>query len=478
MIPMSFINDFRLCIPEIIIAFGILFLLLIGVFSRRKNSFHLVFFPVFLLISALLSLIIMPYYGIGLGGFYIADRFSYFNKVIILVSSIFIFIEMFSHIHKKPFSNFEFPIIILMSILGMISMTSANDMIAFYMSLELQSLAFYVLIAMNRKSIFSIEAALKYFVLGSFSSTFLLYGISFIYGFTGSTSFPQIMASVFVGQQYFVLIIGVVLILVGLFFKMALVPFHMWIPDVYEGSPMLVTSFLATVPKFAITMALCRINSVFWPVLSELLHIFIFVSIVSIVFGSVLAVKQNSLKRLMAYSSISHAGYALIGFSTGTFGIIAMIRYMVIYLIMMIGFFSCILSLRLKNGRNISNISDLSSLSQRDIFLTSALTIILFSLAGIPPFAGFFGKYFLLLSAVKKEFYVITIIALLSSVVSAYYYLRIISVMWFDKSNIEITVVAKELKPVITGSALFVIGYFLIENSFYSLIAKIIMPMF
>ncbi|WP_244668490.1 NADH-quinone oxidoreductase subunit N [Candidatus Liberibacter africanus] len=431
-----------------------------------------------LLIAAFISLLIMPYEGIGLGGLYIADRFSTFVKYIILLSSIVIFVEMFRYIHLKPFSHFEFPVIILMAILGMLCMTSANDMISFYMALELQSLALYVLIAMNRKNVLSIEAALKYFVLGVFSSTFLLYGISFIYGFTGCTNFSQIATFFFAGQQYFVLIVGVVLILVGLFFKMALVPFHMWIPDVYQGSPMFVTSFLATVPKFVVTMALCRITSVFWPILSDVLHIFMFVSIVSMVLGSVVAIQQHNLKRLMAYSAIGHAGYALIGFSTGTFGIIAMIRYMVIYLIMTIGFFACILSLRCKDRKNIKNISDLAGLSRQDVFLTSALTIFLFSLAGIPPFAGFFGKYFLLIAAVKKEFYALTIIALLSSVISAYYYLRMISILWFDPTTSGIIIVARELKWVISACALFVVGYFLIENILYSWITRMVVSLF
>ncbi|KPG63049.1 NADH:ubiquinone oxidoreductase subunit N [Candidatus Liberibacter asiaticus] len=478
MSPVSFINDLRLCIPEIIIAFGILFLLLMGVFSRRKNAFHLVVFPVCLLSIALFFLLIMPYEGIGLGGAYISDRFSYFIKAILLMSSIIIFIKMFSCIYVKPFSCFEFPVIMLMAVLGMLCMISANDMISFYMSLELQSFALYVLIAMNRKSVFSIEAALKYFVLGAFSSAFLLYGISFIYGFTGCTGFSQIATSLFIGHRSFVLIVGVVLILVGLFFKMALVPFHMWIPDVYEGSPMFMTAFLATIPKFATTMALCRITSVFWLMLSGLLPIFMCVSIGSMVLGSVVAIRQKDLKRLMAYSSIGHAGYALIGFSTGMLGIVAMVRYMVIYLIMMIGFFSCILSLRRKDGNNIQNISDLAGLSRQDIFLTCALTIFLFSLAGIPPFAGFFGKYFLLISAVKREFYVLAIVALLSSVISAYYYLRVISIMWFDQSTECVVVVAKEMRLFIFGSILFVTGYFLIENILNSSIMKIVMSLF
>ncbi|RPD36931.1 NADH-quinone oxidoreductase subunit N [Candidatus Liberibacter solanacearum] len=479
MIPISFISDFFLCIPEIIIALGSLFLLLMGVFSRRKNAFHLVVFPVIVLSVALISLFIMPYKGIGLGGAYISDSFSYFAKSIILGSSIMLFIMMFSCIHVKPFSCFEFPVVILMAILGMLCMISANDMMSFYMALELQSLALYVVIAMNRESVFSIEAALKYFVLGAVSSAFLLYGMSFIYGFTGYTDFSHIVTSLFVGYKSSVVIVGVVLILVGLFFKMALVPFHMWIPDVYEGSPMFVTAFLATVPKFAITMALYRIISVFWPMIFDLLQIFMLVSVGSMVLGSIVAIKQQDLKRLMAYSSIGHAGYALLGFSAGTvLGISAMIRYMIIYLVMMIGFFACVLSLRRKDGSNIKNISDLSGLSKQSIFLTSVLTILIFSLAGIPPFAGFLGKYFLLLSAVNRDFYIFAMIGLLSSVVSAYYYLRIVSIMWFNQPTEQLILVGKQMSPIIIASTFFVVGYFLFENILNSWITTIVRSMF
>ncbi|MBL0849055.1 MAG: NADH-quinone oxidoreductase subunit NuoN [Candidatus Liberibacter ctenarytainae] len=477
--PVDIISDLRLCIPELIIAIGSLLLLLMGLFSRKRTLFHLVVFPIILLSIAFISLFIVRFDGIGFGRVYISDNFSHFVKAMILASSIVVFTMMSSCVHLKPFNRFEFPVIILISILGMLLMVSANDMISFYMALELYSLALYIIIAMNRESMLSIESAVKYFVLGSFSSGFLLYGMSFIYGFTGYTDFSHIATSLFVGNNSFVVIIGVVFILVGLCFKMALVPFHMWIPDVYEGSPMFVAAFLATVPKFAITMSLFRVTSAFWPMIFDIQQILMLVSVLSMVLGSVAAIRQKNIKRLMAYSSISHAGYALLGFSSGTvLGLSAMIRYMVIYLVMVLGFFSCILSLRRKDGSNIQNISDLSGLSQRSPFLACVLTVLIFSLAGIPPFAGFLGKYFLFLSTIKRDLYFFAIVGLLSSVISAYYYLYIISAMWFNKPNDGLILMNRGTKLVVSTAGLFSIFYILFESALNGWVSMAISSLF
>ncbi|MBY7649648.1 MAG: NADH-quinone oxidoreductase subunit N [Candidatus Liberibacter europaeus] len=479
MIPMNVMIDLYICIPEIVVAIGSLLLLLMGVFSRGKNLFLLIFFPIIILSIAFFALIMMNCEGIGFSGTCISDKLSFFVKSIILASSIVIFIMMLNCVHLKPFSRFEFPVVILIAILGMLLVISSNDMISFYMALELLSLSLYIAIAMNRDSMISIESAMKYFILGAFSSCFLLYGMSFIYGFTGHTDFLHIATSLFVGNNSFVIIIGIVFILIGLFFKIALVPFHMWIPDVYEGSPMLVTAFLATVPKFTVAMALLRITSVFWPVISGLTHIFMIVSVLSMVLGSIAAIGQKKIKRLMAYSSIGNAGYALVGFSTGTLvGISATVRYMVIYLIMLLGFFACILPLRNKAGKGVSNIADLSGLSQYDPFLACIITILTFSMAGIPPFAGFFGKYFLFSAAMRNEYYYLVIIGLLSSVISAYYYLRIISVMWFNKPTEGFMVVRREIKPIALMIGLFVICYLLFENFIGFWIDKIVLSLF
>lgn len=479
MIPVSVIGDFRLCIPEIIVSTGSLLLLLTGVFSSKRNSFHLIVLPIIILSIALISFLISPFEGIGFFGSYISDTLSYFVKIIIFASSIALFIMMFSCVHLNPFSSFEFPIVILISILGMLLLISSNDMISFYMAFELQSLAIYIAIAMNRESMASIEASLKYFILGAFSSCFLLYGMSFIYGFTGYTDFSNIAASLFVGGNSFVLIIGIVFIIVGLFFKIALVPFHMWMPDVYEGSSTFVTAFIATIPKFTVSMALIRIYSTFWPIVSDLVQIFMIVSVLSMIWGSIAAIGQQKLKRIMAYSSISHAGYALVGLSTGTIiGISATIRYMVIYLVVVLGLFACILSLRRKNGGAIKNITDFAGLSQSDPFLACIITILVFSLAGIPPFAGFFGKYFLLLSAIKDGWYLLAIVGLLSSVISVYYYLRIISVIWFDEANEKLIITGGWLKLLYSIVGLFVVSYFLFENSLIFLIDMTVLSLF
>ncbi|MBA5724321.1 NADH-quinone oxidoreductase subunit NuoN [Candidatus Liberibacter sp.] len=482
MISANIIGDLRLCIPELIIAIGSLFLLLIGVFSRKNSSYTLIFLSIVLLGAAFVSLFFTHIEGIGFNSAYISDGFSQFAKAIVLAGSIIIFIMILSCVHLKPFSRFEFPVVLLIAILGMLLMISAHDMISFYLSLELQSLALYVIVAMNRSSMHSIESALKYFVLGALSSCFLLYGMSFIYGFTGWTDFSNIAISLFVENDSFIVMLGLVFVLAGIFFKISLVPFHMWTPDVYEGSPMLVTAFLATIPKFAVTMALVRIMvDAFRPVFPSLIQIFMFVSVSSMVLGSVAAIGQKDLRRFMAYSSIVHVGYAFLGLLTGTaLGISAMIRYMVIYLVMVLGSFSCMLSLRYQDGKNIKNISDLSGLSKRDPFLACILTVLMFSLAGIPPFAGFFGKYFVFFSAIDRKLYLFTIIGLLSSVVSAYYYLRIVKVMWFDKviDDSILILVRKEIRLILGVIGFFAIAYFLFERSLNSWIGVAMSSLF
>ena len=359
-------------------------------------------------------------------------------------------------------NRFEYPVLFVLATLGMMMMVSANDLIALYMGIELQSLALYVIAAFKRDSLRSTEAGLKYFVLGALSSGMLLYGCSLIYGFTGATGFDAI-ATAMKGQEHasIGLIVGIVFLCAGLAFKVSAVPFHMWTPDVYEGAPTPVTAFFAVAPKIAALALFMRALIVpFVAISADWQQIIVVISVASMLLGAFAAIWQNNLKRLMAYSSIGHVGYALIGLAAGSAeGVRGVLVYLAIYVAMNLGTFACILCMRRKTGM-VEGISDLSGLSKSNPLMALALAIFMFSMAGIPPLGGFFGKFYVFVAAVNAELYALAVIGVLASVVGAFYYLRIIKVMYFDEPAEPFeTPMALEMRAIIGLCAIFVVFF-------------------
>ena len=419
-------------LPEIFLSLAIMFLLMLGVFI--KKSFKLVnLLTILSLIFAIVLVLNQPNEIVKIfNESYIIDRLSIFMKVLTLLFCFFVLLSSKDYIKSNNIDKIEYPIIILASTLGMILMISSYDLIIFYLGLELQSLCLYILAAFKRDDERSTEAGLKYFVLSALASGILLYGCSLIYGFTGSTNFEIISANL--DEANTGAVFGIVFIIVGLAFKVSAVPFHMWTPDVYEGSPTSVTSFFALVPKIAAISVFIRFMYVpFVNVISQWQTIIIFLSIASMILGAVAAIGQSNIKRLMAYSSIGHMGYALAGIAAGTnAGIQSTIIYLTIYLVMNLGAFGCIFMMKRENIF-YENINDLSGLSKNHPMLALSFLIILFSLAGIPPLAGFFAKFYVFMAVIEVKMYALAIIGLVTTVISAFYYLRIIKVIYFDK---------------------------------------------
>ena len=419
-------------LPELFLSLAIMSLLMVGAFI--KKSFNLVnLLTIFSLIFAIILLLNQPSEIIKIfNESYIIDRLSIFMKVLTLLFCLFVLLSSKDYVKSISIDKIEYPIIILASTLGMILMISSYDLIVFYLGLELQSLGLYILSSFRRDDEKSTEAGLKYFVLSALASGLLLYGCSLIYGFTGSTNFEVISANLDGSNTGAVF--GIVFIIVGLAFKVSAVPFHMWTPDVYEGSPTSVTSFFALVPKIAALAVFIRFMYVpFINVINQWQIIIVFLSIASMILGAVAAIGQNNIKRLMAYSSIGHMGYALAGLATGTnAGIQSTIIYLTIYLVMNLGAFGCIFMMKRENVF-YENINELSGLSKNHPVLSLSFLIILFSLAGIPPLAGFFAKFYVFMSVIEVKMYALAVIGLVTTVVSAFYYLRIIKVIYFDK---------------------------------------------
>jgi NADH-quinone oxidoreductase subunit N len=427
MVNLSFI------IPEIFISLSVMFLLILGVF--KKNSFELIHN---------LSMIVLLITGVIVfnetldiekillfNGSVVIDYLSSFMKIVTLLAAFIVLAISKNYLNNFKISKIEYPILILCSVLGMMVMISSNDLIVFYMGLELQSLALYVLATFNRNNLKSSEAGLKYFVLSALSSGLLLYGCSLIYGFSGSTNF-EIIASQLNSNEY-ALTFGIVFILVGLAFKISAVPFHMWAPDVYEGSPTTVTLFFTMVPKIAALTVFIRFLFVpFLELIDQWQMILVFLSIASMLFGAIAAIGQKNIKRLIAYSSIGHIGYTLAGIaSASNDGIQSSVIYLIIYIVMNLGLFSCLLMLR-RNDNYYESIDDLSGLSKNHPILSFSLLVILFSLAGIPPLAGFFAKFYIFKAVIEQSMYFLAIVGLLSTVIAAFYYLRIIKIIYFD----------------------------------------------
>ena len=467
------INNLNILFPEIFLSLSIFTILMLGVFI--KKSFNIIFNLTSLIIVATVMIILSNpdnEVKIFLNSF-TRDAFSNYFKILILISSFFVLNSSKNFILDNKLDKFEYPIIVLMSILGMFFMVSSNDLILFYLGLELQSLSLYILATIDRDNLKSTESGIKYFVLSALSSGLLLYGCSLLYGFTGSTNFDLIADKLI--KENTGAVFAMVFILVGLAFKVSAVPFHMWTPDVYEGAPTSITSYFAVVPKVAGLALLIKFMFIpFSNILLEWQTIIIFISIGSMILGAVAAMVQKNFKRLLAYSSIGHIGYALAGVATGVVsGYQSAIIYISIYVIMNIGAFSCLYLLK-KDGQYKESISDLSGISKKHPILAISLLIILFSLAGIPPLGGFFAKFYVFVSVLEQEMYTLAIIGLLTTVMSAFYYLKIIKTIYFDDSAITFDLTKnKKAQFSIFASCIFLVTFFLYPSIFNNMVTAL-----
>jgi len=454
--------------PEMLLAAAAMVLLILGV-MRGESSTRLISW---LAIGVLILVLIVAEIGggerrVGFYGMFVTDAFALFMKALVLIGSAVTILMGMRYNEEQGIARFEFPVLVLLATTGMMVMISANDLITLYAALELQNLALYVVASFDRDSVRSSEAGLKYFVLGALSSGMLLYGASLIYGFTGTTAFADLTKLVSGGAVPSTgVIIGLVFVVVGLAFKVSAVPFHMWTPDVYEGAPTPVTAFFAVAPKVAALALFVRFMiAPFGPLIGEWRQIIIFLSIASMVLGAFAAIAQQNIKRLMAYSSIGHVGYALIGLAAGTAnGIRGLLVYMTIYLFMTVGTWAVILCMR-RDGRMLEGISDLAGLSRSQPGLALALAIFMFALSGIPPTAGFFAKLYVFLAAIDAKLTGLAVIGVVTSVVSAFYYLRVVRVMYFDEPvGVFDRPITAELKGVVFVTAVVTLFFFLIPG--------------
>ena len=444
------VPDLLPALPELFLAVAAMVLMMIGVFRADRTSTVVSWLAVLALIVDLVLVQRGPHVRtVTFNGMFVTEHFAIFMKSLILIGSAVSIVMARQYNERNKVDRFEFPILILFATIGMMAMVSANDLISLYIGLELQSLSLYVLAAFKRDTIRSTEAGLKYFVLGALSSGMLLFGASLIYGFAGSTNFDQLakVLSSEAGLDSIGLIVGVVFLSVGIAFKCSAVPFHMWTPDVYEGAPTPVTSFFAVAPKIA---ALSLFLRVMIEPLGHLVHqwqqIIWFISLASMVLGSYAAISQTNVKRLMAYSSIGHVGYALIGLAAGSAeGVRGVLIYLAIYLFMNLGAFSVILCMERK-GESVEEISDLAGLSKSQPMMAAALAIFMFSMAGVPPLAGFVPKFIIFMAAVHAGLVWLAVLGVLASVVGCYYYIRVVKLMYFDAP-------AEALDPTAGGSA-------------------------
>ncbi|MDA9145562.1 NADH-quinone oxidoreductase subunit NuoN [Candidatus Pelagibacter sp.] len=468
-------ENLNLVLPEIFISLSIMFLLVLGVFKKDSSK---ITFNISLLVLLIASIITLnETFSINrvtlFNNSVVIDPMSSLMKIITLIGAFLVLVISSAYLKSFKIYKIEYPVLILSSVLGMMVMISSNDLIVFYMGLELQSLALYVLATFNRDQLKSSEAGLKYFVLSALSSGLLLYGCSLIYGFSGSTNF-NIISSQLNSNEY-VLTFGIVFILVGLAFKISAVPFHMWAPDVYEGSPTSVTLFFTMVPKIAALTVFIRFLYVpFLNLIDQWQMIIIFLSIASMLFGAIAAIGQTNIKRLVAYSSIGHIGYTLAGLATGSNeGIQSSIIYISIYVIMNLALFSCLLMLK-RNDQYSEDIDDLSGLSKNHPLLSLSLLVILFSLAGIPPLAGFFAKFYIFKAVIEQSMYFLAIVGLLSTVIAAFYYLRIIKIIYFDKEKEKYDEDhSLWLKFSLTFSTILILLYFIFPSQLIDVVSRI-----
>lgn len=447
--------------PELLLAVGTIVLLLVGVFINKERSLLVSYASVLLLLVVGALILFAPSEGVLFNGVYIADSFARYMKVLVLGSAAFTLLLALPHAEENGTHKFEYSILALLATLGMMAMVSANDLMTLYVGLELQALALYVMAAIKRDDPRATEAGLKFFVLGALSSGLLLYGASLIYGFTGHTNMQAIVIAIASEGRSIGLIFGVVFLLAGIAFKISAVPFHMWTPDVYEGAPTPVTAFFAAAPKVAAMSLMVRlVMDTFQGISQDWQQIVIFLSIASMVLAAFAAIGQKSLKRLIAYSSIGHIGFALVGLSAGTqVGVEGVAIYMAIYVTMTVGLFACILSLRTDAGY-VETVDDLAGAAQKRPFVAAIMAILMFSLIGMPPLAGFFAKWHAFLAAIDAQLYVLAVIGVLASAVSAFYYLRVVKVMYFDEPIREFQAVPNELNIIMAISGFLVVTYY------------------
>ena len=468
-------ENLNLILPEIFISLSIMFLLILGVYKKEGSKLTFNISLLVLLITAIITF--NETFAISrtllFNDSVVIDYMASLMKIITLLGAFLALIISSSYLKTFKIFKIEYPILILSSVLGMMVMISSNDLMVFYMGLELQSLALYVLATFNRDQLKSSEAGLKYFVLSALSSGLLLYGCSLIYGFSGSTNF-NIISNQLNSNEY-VLTFGIVFILVGLAFKISAVPFHMWAPDVYQGSPTTVTLFFTMVPKIAALTVFIRFLYVpFLNLIDQWQMIIVFLSIASMLFGAIAAIGQTNIKRLIAYSSIGHIGYTLAGLATGSNeGIQSSIVYISIYIIMNLALFSCLLMLK-RNNEYYEEIEDLSGLSKNHPLLSLSLLIILFSLAGIPPLAGFFAKFYIFKAVIEQSMYFLAIVGLLSTVIAAFYYLRVIKIIYFDKEKDKYDQDHNIwLKFSLTFSTILILLYFVFPSQLIDVVSRI-----
>ncbi len=451
--------------PVIFLAVSALCLLLFGVFrgdGATKVISHLS--AALLLFTAILVVGHGGARDYAFGGLFVMDGFAVFMGTLVLVGAAAVILLGQGYNRREGMDRFEYPVLMMLATVGMLMMISANDLMSLYMGMETQSLALYVLAASRRGVGTSSEAGLKYFVLGALASGLLLYGASLVYGFAGSTNFDKIAHVLAQEQQVGLgIIVGMVFVISGLAFKVAAVPFHMWAPDVYEGSPTPVTAFFAVAPKVAAVALLLRVLvDPFGPMVEQWRQIIMFMSVVSMLIGSLGAIQQTNIKRLMAYGSIGHVGYLMLGLSSGSQqGVLGILVYISVYVVMSVGAFAVILAMR-HQGRMVEDLAHFSGLSRTHPLLALVMALFMFSMAGIPPLAGFFGKMYVFLAAIEAHLYGLAVVGVLTSVVSAYYYLRVIKLMYFDETPVD--VIDRQDDPlstyIVTVAAVFTLLFF------------------
>jgi len=455
--------NWTLALPEIVLALSGLAILVAGVLPKRDMTFPctMMVMGAFLLSGAF---VLATPDGFAFGGQYVSDAFARFMKVLVLAGAALALLLALDWNRAEGLSRFEFPVLVLFATLGMMVMISANDLMSLYLGLELLSLPLYVIAAFDRDNPRSAEAGLKYFVLGALSSGLMLYGMSLVYGFAGTTNFTQLaLALSEPGAITAGVVVGIVFIVAGLCFKVAAVPFHMWTPDVYEGAPTSVVAYFATATKVgAIAVIVRALSGPFGGAVEQWQQVIVLASIASMILGALAAIGQTNIKRLMAYSWISHTGFVLMGLAVGTeAGLRGVLLYTPIYLMMSLGAFAVLVAMR-RNGRAVENIQDLAGLGRTDPGMALAMGIFMFAMAGIPPLSGFFAKLYVLLPAVEAGFWVMAVVAVLSSVVSAYYYLRVVKVMYFDAAEAPLDARPAGVSFVLAGTGIFTLFFFLL----------------
>lgn len=463
---MTSFADLVPAVPELILAAGALILVLVGAIGGDRSSATVNGLAIVLLGLAAVATFLLPFDRETIfGGSFVVDPFAQFLKILTLIGALTALVMSINYLKTEGLERFEFAILVVLSTTGMMLMISANDLIALYLGFELQSLALYVIAAINRDNLRSTEAGLKYFVLGALSSGMLLYGCSLVYGFSGTVAFDGIAASLQNGEAPVGLIFGLVFVFAGLAFKVSAVPFHMWTPDVYEGAPTPVTAFFAAAPKVAAMSVFVRVAMEAFPgITDEWRQIVVFIAIASMFLGAFAAIGQNNIKRLMAYSSIGNIGFILVGLAAGTEqGVQSVLIYLAIYLAMTLGTFAVIMSMRTKDGM-VETVEDLSGLSRTQPFLAFVMAMMMFSLAGIPPLAGFFAKFYVFRAAIQAELYWLAVIGVVASVVGAFYYLRIVKVMYFDEPRGHFQRMPFELQAVMAITGLFTFFYFVVPG--------------